>query len=343
MVPTIPVLLLRISALVCAGLLLFAAFAHARADSYGNDNYGLAPLPPASQAAAASATAFGGAPAPATPDAALPGKTTGTDTAVASSPKPPPPASHAGTGDNGLQPDMHRAQMPAQGVSSQAIPARAAASATTPYGYKKGDGDEADSAPLPIAQADHQPPLKSTDNSARASSDYVLGTGDKIHLTVFDEPDLSGDFTVDSSGFVRLPLIGQVRAAGYAPSQLEAEVAGALAKGYLRAPRVSVEMVSYRPFYVVGAVGRPGEYPYVNHMNVLNAIAIAGGFLPSAVESVVYVRPQGGIQEYKVLTDGATLIHPGDVVRVETTFFWDAMSLFSPLNGVASIAVAGIR
>jgi polysaccharide export outer membrane protein len=341
LVPTIPVLLLRISALVCAGLLLFAALAHARADSYGNDNYGLEPLPPASQAAAASATAFGGAPV--TPDAALPGKTTGTDAPVTGFPNPPPPAGQVGTGDNAAQPGLHRAQMPAQSAPSQVIPAHAAAPTTTPYGYRKGDGDEADSAPLPIAQADHQPPLKSTDNSGRVGSDYVLGTGDKIHLTVFDEPDLSGDFTVDSSGFVRLPLIGQVRAAGYAPSQLEAEVTGALAKGYLRAPRVSVEMVSYRPFYVVGAVGRPGEYPYVNHMNVLNAIAIAGGFLPSAVESVVYVRPQGGIQEYKVRTDGATLIHPGDVVRVETTFFWDAMSLFSPLNGVASIAVAGIR
>jgi len=160
---------------------------------------------------------------------------------------------------------------------------------------------------------------------------------------VYDEPDLSGDFMVDGAGVVRLPLIGQIRAAGRTSPQLEAAVGGALANGYLRSPRVSVEVVTYRPFYVVGAVGRPGEYPYVNHMNVLNAIAIAGGFLPSAVESVVYIRPEGAAKEYRVRTDTASTIHPGDVVRVETTVFWDAMSVFSPLNGFAGIAAAGVR
>jgi polysaccharide export outer membrane protein len=231
-------------------------------------------------------------------------------------------------------------QMPVQPRPVQAT-ARPAGDSSTPYGYKSGDG--ATDMPMAGAAAYYQPQFQAVDNSPRVNPDYVLGTGDKIHLTVFDEADLSGDYTVDGSGFVRLPLIGQVRASGLTPPQLEAAVGSALAAGYLRSPRVSVEVATYRPFYVIGAVGRPGEYPYVNHMNVLNAIAMAGGYLPSAIESTVYVRSQGSVHEQKMRADASTLIHPGDVVRVETTFFWDAMSLFSPLNGVASIAVAGIR
>ncbi len=317
---TIPLWLLRISTFVCVGLLLFAVFARAHADAYGDDRYGLAPLPPASPAAAASATAFGGAPPAPPATQALP-----TEQTEADGPAP---------GIRGSQ-DMARHLLPYSALATDQ-PA-----STTPYGYRNTDGETAGS-PSAV-KANYQPSSQSVDSGPRPNSDYVLGTGDKIHLTVFDEADLSGDFMVDGSGFVRLPLIGQVRAAGYTPPQLEAAVAAALAKGYLRAPRVSIEVTTYRPFYVVGAVGRPGEYPYVNHMTVLNAIAIAGGFLPSAVESVVYIRPQGAAQEYKINTDSAAVIHPGDVVRVETTFFWDAMSLFAPMNGVASIAVAGIR
>jgi polysaccharide export outer membrane protein len=217
----------------------------------------------------------------------------------------------------------------------------------TPYGYNKGDGEPSSSgrAPPPAFQPSYQ---GAAYNPAGASAsdtdpDYVLGSGDKIHVAVFDEPDLTGDHAVDGSGFVRLPLIGEVHAAGYTTGQLEAAIGSKLANGYLRSPRVSVQVVTYRPFYVIGAVGRPGEYPFVNHMTVLNAVAMAGGFLPSAVESTVYIRPQGSAHEYRVNVDAATKIHPGDVVRVDTTFFWDTMSLFSPLNGVAAIAVAGIR
>ena len=137
---------------------------------------------------------------------------------------------------------------------------------------------------------------------------------------------------------MRLPLIGQVRAAGSTAMQLEASVGSALARGYLKSPRVSVEVTTYRPFYIIGAVNRPGEYPYVNHMNALNAIALAGGFLPSAVESVIFVRREGSNSEVEMPTDRSTPIYPGDVIRVHNTFFSDAMSLFSPLTGVAGAA-----
>jgi protein involved in polysaccharide export with SLBB domain len=168
----------------------------------------------------------------------------------------------------------------------------------------------------------------------------VLGTGDKLKLTVFDETDLSGDYTVDTTGFVRLPLVGQVRAAGLTSSQLEGAIGSALAQGYLKSPRVAVTVTTYRPFYIIGAVNRPGEYAYVDHMNALNAVALAGGYTASAVESVVFVRRAGSNQEVEMATDRSTAIYPGDVIKVHNTVFSEAMSLFSPLTGVAGIAAA---
>ena len=94
-------------------------------------------------------------------------------------------------------------------------------------------------------------------------------------------------------------------------------------------------MSTYRPFYIIGAVNRPGQYPYVDHMNALNAMALAGGFTPSAVESVVFIRREGSNREEEVPADRTTAIHPGDVIRVHNTFFSDAMSFLSPCPGAA--------
>src|ERR1700733_4138852 len=91
---------------------------------------------------------------------------------------------------------------------------------------------------------------------------YRLGTGDKLKLTVFGQDDLGGEFTVDDQGFIRLPLIGQVKAAGLTIHDFEDAVTSKLADGYLRDPRVSVQVVNYRPFYIIGEVNKPGEYPY---------------------------------------------------------------------------------
>lgn len=213
--------------------------------------------------------------------------------------------------------------------------------ASTPYGYKPGQG----SAPTPFAQpqdsaynyyqgGNYQPAIRPE------NADYVLGPGDKLKLTVFEEADLSGDYTIDGSGFLRLPLIGNVRAAGLNSSQLEAAIASSLSRGYLRQPRVSVQVATYRPFYIIGAVAKPGEYPYVNNMNALNAIALAGGYTPSAVESSIYIRREGSNTEVKMPVDRSTSIRPGDVVRVNTTLFADAMQLMNPLSTPLSIAAA---
>jgi len=197
-------------------------------------------------------------------------------------------------------------------------------------------------APAAIAQND---PLRGPQDrigfAAPAGVDnYRLGTGDKVRVIVYGEDDLGGAFDVDGSGTISLPLIGPVKAAGLSASQLEAEITGALADGYLNDPHVNVEVTTYRPFYVIGQVNKPGEYPYVNDMNVLNAVALAGGYTNQATEGSVCVRRNGGTKEECLDADETAKIYPGDVVRVPESVFWSVMSVISPLSGVALLGTA---
>jgi protein involved in polysaccharide export with SLBB domain len=171
--------------------------------------------------------------------------------------------------------------------------------------------------------------------NAQRTSDYRLGTGDKVRVTVYDETDLSGEFEVDATGYVRLPLIGQVKAGGYTAFQLENSVEQALEDGYLKSPRVNVEVTTYRPFYIIGQVTKPGQYPYTNNMSALDAVGVAGGFTDHAVESTLYVRHEGETHEAEVPADETVKIRPGDVVRVDQTVFWAAASWLSPAASLA--------
>ncbi len=167
---------------------------------------------------------------------------------------------------------------------------------------------------------------------------YTLGPGDKMRLTVFGETDLSGELQLDGNGNVRVPLAGMVHVGGYTQQGAEAAIYNALVPNYLKSPRINVEIVTYRPVYVVGQVQKPGQYAYINNMTMLNAIGLAGGFTPQARESMVYVRHEGETREEEVSTAQPLLIRPGDTIRVDTTLFWDAMNLFSPLSGPAYLA-----
>ena len=111
-----------------------------------------------------------------------------------------------------------------------------------------------------------------------ASGSYPLATGDSLGIMVFGEPDLSGDFEIDSLGMVSLPLVGRVQATGLDAGELEAAIVEKLKDGYLKNPKVIVEVRAYRPFYILGGVKSPGRYPYVIGMTVLNAIALSGGY-----------------------------------------------------------------
>ncbi|PKQ05929.1 MAG: polysaccharide biosynthesis protein [Alphaproteobacteria bacterium HGW-Alphaproteobacteria-11] len=155
---------------------------------------------------------------------------------------------------------------------------------------------------------------------ADASLDYRLGSGDKLRLIVFGENDLSGEFDVSGSGRVALPLIGQVDAAGLTLSQFEAAVVTKLQDGYLNNPRVSAEVLNYRPFYIFGEVGSPGQYPYTSGMTILNAVAVAGGYTYRANQERVFItRGEGAEVAYPA--SQAVKVLPGDVVRIPERFF----------------------
>lgn len=150
--------------------------------------------------------------------------------------------------------------------------------------------------------------------------DYRLGSGDRVRLIVFSEPDLSGEFDVDGSGTVSLPLIGQVSVLNLTLREFESRVAEKLKEGYLADPKVSAEVMNYRPFYIFGEVTNPGEYPFTNGMTVLNAVAVAGGFSYRADTGRALIS-RGEVGEVEYPISPQVKILPGDVVRIPERFF----------------------
>lgn len=173
---------------------------------------------------------------------------------------------------------------------------------------------DAPAPPAPTAAAAAAPP-SSTDEG------YQLGAGDKVRVVVFGEEDLGGEYDVDGSGFVRLPLIGQVKAGGLTVRSFEEEIKTKLDDGFMKDAKVSVAVTSYRPFYIIGEVNKPGEYPYVNDMSVLNAVALAGGYTYRADDTEVYIQRNGQAKEEPFPADQTTKVQPGDIVRVPERFF----------------------
>jgi len=151
---------------------------------------------------------------------------------------------------------------------------------------------------------------------------YQLGTGDEVRVTTFGEKDLSGDFRVDDSGFVALPLVGPVTAEGLTTQALSGAIAQALkSKNLLSDPSVVVEVVQYRPIFVLGEVQKPGSYPYQARMTFLNAVALAGGFTPRSVKSDATVVRATSHGVLKGRVDQVSEIEPGDIVTVEERNF----------------------
>ena len=163
---------------------------------------------------------------------------------------------------------------------------------------------------------------KSDARFATAYADsYRLDAGDKLRIVVFGQEDLSNSYTVDATGSISMPLVGSVPARGYTPDQLEASVASALAQGYLRDPSVSVEVETYRPFFVLGEVNTPGQFAYVNDLTGRRAIAIAGGFTPRAVKREMEITRtiDGRVVAARVPIDYP--VQPGDSVKVIERWF----------------------
>lgn len=173
------------------------------------------------------------------------------------------------------------------------------------------------------AQSAERIVVAQADAGDRAARDvqYRLGGGDRVRVIVFNEPDLSGEFEVDNSGNVALPLIGNTQAQGLTLREFEDEVAAALRDGYLKDPRVSIEVLNFRPFYIIGEVQNGGEYAFVPEMTVLNAVALAGGYTYRADERRVFITKAGESQEVEHRVEQGIKVLPGDVIRVPERFF----------------------
>jgi len=157
--------------------------------------------------------------------------------------------------------------------------------------------------------------------AADTPSDYRLGSGDRIKVSVFGHEDLSGEFEVSGAGQISLPLIDEINAGGLTVTQLEDTVENALRPDYLINPRVSVDILTYRPFYIIGEVSAPGSYPYVNGMKLLNAVAVAGGFNYRARKGRILIKRGEGDSRQEFQADMDTPVLPGDIIEVPERFF----------------------
>jgi len=159
-------------------------------------------------------------------------------------------------------------------------------------------------------------------NQYAASADsYILGPNDRIRLKVYGESDITGEYEIDSTGQVSIPLAGHIRSAGSTTRQLEKSIASALAKGIVRDPRVNVEIAQYRPYYILGEVKKSGEYPYRLGLTVMDAVASAGGFTYRANEGKVYLRRAGAASEETHALDAPVPVYPGDNIRIPERYF----------------------
>jgi protein involved in polysaccharide export with SLBB domain len=156
---------------------------------------------------------------------------------------------------------------------------------------------------------------------AAAEQPYMLGPGDKLRVVVFGQDGISNTYIVDTGGNVSLPLIGSLVARGITTQQLSARIAERLKQGYVRDPHVTVEVESYRPFFILGEVTTPGQYPYVADMTVEKAIAIAGGFAPRAYKSTVELTRSAPGDQSKSEVPLNYPLRPGDTVMVKERWF----------------------
>lgn len=166
-----------------------------------------------------------------------------------------------------------------------------------------------------------QPSTPEQTTTVRANQEYRLGSGDDLRITVFGQDDLSGEYEIDGSGNISMPLIGQVRVINLTTVELEQKIARALEGDYLRNPRVSAEVTNYRPFYILGEVRAPGQFPYRSGLTVIEAVAQAGGFTYRANENVVLIKGKDAVEEISVYLNGNTLVAPGDTIRIKERFF----------------------
>ena len=150
---------------------------------------------------------------------------------------------------------------------------------------------------------------------------YILDSGDRLRIAVFGQDGLTGSYVVDAGGFVNMTLTGPVPARGATTAQLSQAIAAQLRQGYVREPRVSVEVEAYRPFFILGEVTAPGQYPYVANMTVETAIAIAGGYSPRAEKKAMLLTRSINGQGTRSKVPPNFPLRPGDTITVQERWF----------------------
>jgi polysaccharide export outer membrane protein len=150
---------------------------------------------------------------------------------------------------------------------------------------------------------------------------YRLDAGDRLRVVIYGQEGLTNTYAIDAGGSITMPLIGAVRARGLTPAGLASEITGKLRNGYIREPSVAVEIEAYRPFFILGEVAAPGQYPYVPNMSVESAVAIAGGFSPRAKRDRVTLTHSDAGGSMRVVVPLGTPISPGDTVLVGERWF----------------------
>jgi polysaccharide export outer membrane protein len=171
-------------------------------------------------------------------------------------------------------------------------------------------------APAPTAVAHVAAPIPVAYGSA-----YRLDAGDKLRVVVYGQEGLTNTYAIDAGGSITMPLIGLVPARGRTPAGVAAEISGKLRHGYIRDPSVAVEIEAYRPFFILGEVAAPGQYPYVPNMSVESAVAIAGGFSPRTQRDRVTLTHTDSSGSMRVAVPLGTALSPGDTVLVGERWF----------------------
>ena len=179
---------------------------------------------------------------------------------------------------------------------------------------------------LAACESDPTPTVKATEmpvsRHQRRRCRLPLGANDRVRIIVFGQPTLTGEYTLDGNGVLAFPLIGNVDANGQTTKQLQNAIVSKLDPNYLRNPSVSAEVITRRPFYVIGEVQKPGNYPYVTDMTALQAVAMAGGYTYRARQNNLYLkRLDANGRMVRIEATPETKIQPGDTVEIKERYF----------------------
>lgn len=178
-----------------------------------------------------------------------------------------------------------------------------------------GRGRKPVPAAMPVAYAPPPAPVIVHDPA------YRLDAGDRLRVVVFGQEGLTNAYSVDAAGVVTMPLIGSVSARGCTPAELAAIITAKLKAGFIREPSVSVEIEAYRPFFILGEVAAPGQYPFVPNMTAESAVAIAGGFTPRAKRDAITITRTNEFGQTRIVASPQLPLKPGDTITIGERWF----------------------